>query len=152
MFHNIFHIGFNMTGLKLSVLALAVGGLESTLGQFTDVWVKLGIAGMAVLGLIYVYRDMRNVHKEKEDVLLQHTEVIKKIMSEHKEDIKELVKEQSEAARTIAKLAAEATTQSNEVLRDNVQIMVEVKDVIKANTAAVIWCRDSAVARARHIE
>lgn len=149
MIQNFLHLGFDMTGLKLSLLALTIGGLESTLGTFPEMWVKLGIAGMAILGLIYVYRDMRNVHKEKEQILLQHNASIQKIMTEYKDDIRKLVKDQSDTATTVAKLATESATKNNEVLRDNIEVMAEVKDVIKANTSAIVWCRDSAIARAK---
>ncbi|MFC1453562.1 hypothetical protein ACFLQL_00090 [Verrucomicrobiota bacterium] len=125
-----------MTGLKLSVLTLAISGLE--LMAIPDIWFKLGVAGMAVLGLIYVYKDMRRVHKEKETVLLQYIETVKKITSEHKDDIKDLVKDQAETATAVAKLAVETATKSNEIMRDSVQVMTEVKEVIKANTIALV--------------
>ena len=137
-----------VTGLKLSCLALSAGEL-STLSSLPDLWVKLGVGGMSILGLIYIYNDMRKVHKEKEAILISQAQDMKKVMNEHKNDVQLIVKDQIKAAADIAKIAAELSAASNEVLRDNVQIMIEVKDVIKANTAAVVWCRDSAIARAK---
>ena len=135
------------TGLKLSVLTLASIPLETV---SANLYAQLGVGGLIALALIYVYRDMRSVHAEKERLLTAHNENIQKIMSEHKDDVKEIIKEQSIASSAVAKIAAEASARSSEVMRDNVQIMVEVKDVIKANTAAVIWCRDSALARRKN--
>src|ERR1035437_5739855 len=94
------------TGLKLSLLALATGGLENYDFFNGPWWTRLSLVGMIIVALCYVYNDMRKGHRDHEANSTQHAKDLMLIMTDHKNDIKGIVREQAVVASSVAEIAA----------------------------------------------
>jgi hypothetical protein len=139
-------------GLKLSLFALATSGFGGVFEPSAEPWwLRIGVAGMAVLGLIYVYNDTRKsavAHAiELKAIMTDHKGDMSSLVAENKKDMKELLSRTETSAIHVAEVAATVTATSNALMAENITILREVKNVVQANTAAVAWCRDQALSR-----
>jgi hypothetical protein len=141
-------------GLKLSLFALATSGAGGVFEPAAEPWwMRLGVAGMAIIALVYVYNDTRksaSAHAaELKTIMTEHKNDMSSLMAENKKDMKDLLSRTEMSAVHMAEVAATVTATSNALMCENNTILREVKTVVQANTSAVAWCRDQALSRGK---